>query len=80
MRISAAEWVASGQEFQMTFSTQVGKEYYIEFCGGLSGRNWQTAEGPVAGTGQDIQWRDDGSKTGGGPSKAGARFYRIRSP
>ncbi len=79
LRLSGLGIGLSGQGLTFTFSTEVGREYYIEFTDNLTQGQWQVVAGPLAGTGQPIQWVDDGSKTGGVPPASGPRFYRVRS-
>ncbi len=69
----------SGQGLTFTFSTEVGRQYYIEYTDNLSQGRWQVVAGPLTGTDGRIRWTDDGSKSGGVPPASGPRFYRVRS-
>lgn len=79
LRVAPSNLASPGQGFTLSFPTQAGRQYYIEFSDNLTGCPWQVADGPLSGTGQSIHWTDDGTKTGGWPAGSGARFYRVRS-
>jgi len=64
--------------FQLTFGTESGRTYYIEYADSLSSNSWQRAGGPLTGTGQAVTWKDGGAMAGGRPGLAGARYYRVR--
>jgi hypothetical protein len=64
--------------FQLTFTTESGRTYYIEYADNLSSDSWQRAGGPLIGTGQAVTWKDAGAMAGGRPGPAGARYYRVR--
>jgi hypothetical protein len=59
----------------VTCPTLAGRTYRVWFSSDLVA--WQPASAPFAGTGGDFVWIDDGSNTGGLPSGAGERFYRV---
>ncbi len=69
----------SGQGLTFTFSTDVGRRYYIECTDNLSQGRWQVVAGPLGGTGQPMRWTDDGHSTESPSPGSGARFYRVRS-
>ncbi len=79
LRLSGLGIGPSGQGLTFTFSSEVGRQYYIECTDNLSQAQWQVVAGPLSGTGHPIRWTDDGSKTGGGPPASGPRFYRVLS-
>ena len=66
----------AGGNALLEFNSEIGKSYYIQYSGDLS--NWKTALPKVSGTGNRIQWIDNGSpKTESHPLTASSRFYRI---
>lgn len=66
----------SGGNVLLEFNSATGKSYYIQYTTDLS--NWKTALPKVDGTGNRIQWIDNGSpKTESHPSSVSRRFYRI---
>jgi hypothetical protein len=66
----------SGGDVLLEFDSETGISYYIQYSSDLIA--WQTALPKVEGTGNRIQWVDNGSpKTASHPSTAGSRFYRI---
>lgn len=66
----------SGGNSLLEFNSEIGKSYYIQYSGDLS--IWKTAFPKVIGTGNRIQWIDNGSpKTESLPSSVSSRFYRI---
>jgi hypothetical protein len=66
----------SGGNVLLEFNTETGKSYYIQYSSDLA--TWKTALPKVDGTGNRIQWIDNGSpKTESHPSAVSSRFYRI---
>jgi len=60
----------------LEFNSQNGFSYYIQYMG--ESATWQTALPKVTGTGNRIQWIDNGPpKTASHPSTASSRLYRI---
>jgi hypothetical protein len=60
----------------LEFDSKNGYSYYIQYMGDST--VWKTALPKVAGTGNRIQWIDNGPpKTASHPSTARSRFYRI---
>jgi hypothetical protein len=61
----------------LEFDSAAGQSYYIQYTSDLAGA-WSTALPKIAGTGNRIQWIDNGPpKTASQPSSTAARFYRI---
>lgn len=62
----------------LDFLTVSGATYYILYKDDLSSTNWQVAQPPVAGTGYDMQWVDDGPpKTASPPGSVSQRYYQV---
>ena len=57
--------------------TLTGRTYRVWFSDDL--RTWRPASAPFPGTGGDLVWIDDGTNTGGVPSGAATRFYRVQA-
>jgi len=66
---------ASGQTV-LQFQTIPDRVYRIYYASGLGGF-WTQAGGAITGTGATATWTDDGTQTGGLPSLAATRFYRV---
>ncbi len=66
----------TGGNALLEFNSEIGMSYYIQYSGDLS--IWKTALPKVDGTGNRVQWIDNGSpKTESHPSIVASRFYRI---
>ena len=66
----------SGGNALLEFNSVVGEAYYIQYSSDLS--TWKTALPKVNGTGNRVQWIDNGSpKTESHPLTVASRFYRI---
>lgn len=66
----------SGGNVLLEFNSEIGRSYYIQYTSDLT--TWKTALPKVDGTGNRIQWIDNGSpKTESSPSNTSSRFYRI---
>lgn len=66
----------SGGNVLLEFSSETGKSYYIQYSSDLA--SWKTALPKIEGTGNRVQWIDNGSpKTESHPSAVASRFYRI---
>jgi len=60
----------------LEFNSSTGKNYYLQYSDDMT--VWKTALPKVTGTGNRIQWIDNGlPKTDPHPSAARSRFYRI---
>jgi hypothetical protein len=79
LRILRMSANAAGGGLDMTFSTMIGRTYYLEYTSSLSSNIWHLAAGPLAGTGQPITWRDEGVTSGLGAGQSGTCYYRVRS-
>jgi hypothetical protein len=63
----------------LTFATLPDRLYTIFYTPTLGpSANWVQAGNPLTGTGQNMQWTDDGSQTGSSPTTATSRFYQVR--
>ncbi len=61
----------------LEFNSTVGKSYYIQYTANLAA-SWTTVLPKIEGTGNRIQWIDNGPpKTDAHPSAASIRLYRI---
>jgi hypothetical protein len=66
----------SGGNVLLEFNSEAGKSYYIQY--GTDPASWKTALPKVEGTGNRVQWIDNGPpKTDSLPSTSPTRFYRI---
>ena len=66
----------SGGNILLEFNSEEGKSYYIQYSHDTA--SWKTALPRIVGTGNRIQWVDNGlPKTDSHPSTARTRFYRI---
>jgi hypothetical protein len=62
--------------FKLQFNSDLNRSYQIQYSDGMSG--WKTANSVIIGTGQLVQWIDDGPpKTDSHPSTQAFRSYRI---
>lgn len=58
------------------FKTQSGKSYLIEYSSNMV--DWKSALPTINGTGQNVQWIDNGPpRTLSHPSQVSSRFYRL---
>lgn len=65
-----------GGNILIEFNSVAGQGYYIQYSQDAS--SWKTALPKIEGTGNRIQWIDNGlPKTDSHPSTASTRFYRI---
>lgn len=60
--------------FSLSWPSQTGLVYRVEWKGALNDSIWQAITPDFPGTGSTLRWVDDGSQTGGVPTK---RFYRL---
>ncbi len=68
--------IMTGGNVLLEFNSEKGKSYYIQYSGDFT--TWKTSLPKVDGTGNRIQWIDNGSpKTESHPSSTSSRFYRI---
>ena len=68
--------LAPDNAFLIDFLTVKGATYFILYSEDMV--NWSVAAPPVAGTGYDVQWVDDGPpKTKSPPGSAPHRFYQV---
>jgi uncharacterized repeat protein (TIGR01451 family) len=66
----------ANRTFLVEFATLSNRVYAIQYSGDLA--TWLTAHPAITGTGNWIQWIDNGEpKTVGSPADAAARFYRL---
>jgi alpha-D-xyloside xylohydrolase len=68
----------SGGGFFITWPSQLGIVYRVQWKNSLSDLSWQSITPDFTGTGAALDWTDDGSQTGGFPGDS--RFYRIAVP
>ncbi len=61
---------------KITFESQKGIFYSIEYCDDLKTANWETAQRGILGVSTNTSWIDDGSFTKSLPTN---RFYRINA-
>ncbi len=61
----------------LTFPSVRDRVYKIFYTSSLTTPVWIQAGGNIAGTGSSITYTDDGSGTGGPPTTAQPRFYRL---
>jgi hypothetical protein len=60
------------------FNTISNRLYYVQYAPIAAATNWSTALPPLTGTGQRVQWIDNGPpKTDSVPGGTSNRFYRI---
>jgi hypothetical protein len=60
------------------FNTISNRLYYVQYAPAADATNWSTALPPLRGTGQRVQWIDNGPpKTASPPGPETNRFYRI---
>ena len=78
LRLVPGAAALSGGGFQLTFATESGRTYYVEYADSLSSNSWQRAGGPLSGTGQAVTWQEGRAMAGSRPGPAGARYYRVR--
>jgi alpha-tubulin suppressor-like RCC1 family protein len=63
-------------KFLLEFESLFGRDYFIQYSSDLSA--WRTAQPPLAGTGAEMPWIDNGPpKTETHPSFEAKRFYRV---
>ena len=63
-------------DFLLEFNSLASRIYFVQYSRDLI--NWKTAWPSVAGTGNRIQWIDNGPpRTEGSPVREASRFYRI---
>lgn len=68
-----------GGNILVEFRSISGRTYYIQYSDDLT--NWRTAQGTLTGTGNSLQWIDNGPpKTSTVPSDTTSRFYRVLLP
>jgi len=68
-------WLSNG-EFLLEFNSLAGRIYFVEYSADL--RNWKVAWPGVTGTGNRIQWIDNGPpRTDSKTSTQASRFYRV---
>jgi alpha-tubulin suppressor-like RCC1 family protein len=64
------------KSYLIDFRTLINRTYYIQYSGDLV--SWKTAYPAVIGTGNGLQWVDNGPpKTESNPSTQPDRFYRV---
>jgi hypothetical protein len=68
----------SGGGFLVTWQSQPGIPYRVQWKNALSDTTWQPIVPDFTGDGSVLNWTDDGSQTGG--LSASSRFYRIVVP
>jgi hypothetical protein len=74
-RINRGRWLAN-QTFMVEFATVTNRAYVIQYSSDLA--EWNLAQPVMTGTGNWIQWIDNGEpKTECAPAAAPARFYRL---
>jgi hypothetical protein len=62
--------------FRLQFNTDLNRSYQIQYSDSMSA--WKTANSTIIGTGQLMQWVDDGPpKTDSHPSSQSSRVYRV---
>jgi hypothetical protein len=62
--------------FRLRFNTDLNRTYLIQYSDDLS--QWKNANGPVVGTGELVEWIDDGPpKTDMHPASVSSRIYRV---
>ena len=64
----------NGADCQISFTAQVGREYYVERKGNLAATNWFAFTNVISGTSGIITVADPGAA-----NNAATRFYRVRS-
>ena len=75
-RISRTAQFPSNQTFLLEFSSIMNRGYAVQYSSDLS--NWKTVMPTITGTGNNVQWLDDGApKTESATAIAEKRFYRI---
>ena len=63
-------------EFMLEFTSFISRTYFVQY--GTDMKTWKTAWPSVAGTGNRIQWIDNGApRTESFPSTQPCRFYRV---
>ncbi len=63
-------------DFLVEFNSEAGRIYFVQYGNDLT--DWKTAWPSVAGTGNRIQWMDNGPpRTETSPAPEPSRFYRI---
>ena len=67
----------SGGGFQVTWGSQPGIVYRVQWKNNLTDPTWQSIAPDFTGTGSVMSWLDDGTKTGGLSLQ---RFYRVAVP
>lgn len=67
--------IANG-DVLLEWESETGKTYHVQYSSDAA--TWHTAQPPIAGTGNRVQWIDNGPpKTESHPSTVPARFYRL---
>jgi hypothetical protein len=61
----------------LSFATQQGRFYTINYRDSLTTGDWMQAGGTIAGTGATYNWSDDGTQTAPAPSTVPQRFYKV---
>jgi hypothetical protein len=60
------------------FNTISNRLYYVQYAPSADSTNWATSLPPLRGTGQRVQWIDNGPpKTVSLPGPGTNRFYRV---
>jgi len=63
-------------DFLLEFNSESGRVYFVQYSNDM--KDWKTAWPSVAGTGNRIQWMDNGPpRTETSPVPEPARFYRV---
>jgi hypothetical protein len=63
----------------LTFESERGVVYRVEYADNLMSNDWQTALGGIIAETNTTSWTDDGGFTDTPPSSADSRFYRIKA-
>ena len=66
----------SGQRV-LTFSTMLDRVYHIQYSD-TPGGPWTQAGSDIPGTGSNVSWTDNGTKTGASSTVAPHRFYKLQ--
>lgn len=66
----------TNRDVLLEWDSEAGKTYHIQYSSDAAA--WQTAQPPLGGTGNRVQWIDNGPpKTDAHPASIAARFYRV---
>ena len=78
VQVAVSRLLYTNGTFYVSFGTQAGLNYYVQYAPEATSTNWETSYPAVLGTGRQVQWTDSGPpRTTSIPSSGTNRFYRV---